>query len=71
MQTIRVLVETPESTLEGAADICQNLDGRFLMVDDTGESFYVNAWQCHVSFPEFDGFSLDQILAGLTIPAFL
>lgn len=69
MQTIRVIVETAESTLDGAADICQDFDGRFVVVDDNGESFYVNGWQCDLSFPEFAGFTIDQIIAGFTIPA--
>jgi hypothetical protein len=68
MVAIRVVVESPESTLEGTVDICQDLDGRFVVIDDDGESFYVNAWQCEISFPEFDGFTLAQVLSGLTTP---
>lgn len=48
---VRVCVETPFDLLEGVAEPDQDFDGRFLLTTDDGETFWVNGWQCAVSFP--------------------
>lgn len=45
---LRVYVESPESDLEGFVDEYQDLDGRFELIDDDGESWHVNGWNVHL-----------------------
>lgn len=66
---MRIIAETPYETIEGEADPCQDFDGRFVVIDDTGERLMVSGWLCDISFPDFPGFTVDQVIAGLTIPA--
>ncbi len=49
---LRLYVESPEGDLEGFADECQDLDGRFKLTDDEGETWYTNGWCCHVEIVE-------------------
>lgn len=65
---MRILIETLEDTIEGDADPCQDFDGRFLVISD-GERYWINGWMVRISFPDFPGFTLDQVIAGLTVPA--
>lgn len=43
---IRMYVESPEGDLEGLVDECQDLDGRFVLIDDDGEKWIVSGWSC-------------------------